>query len=771
MSQELEALQKKYISNLDELKDHQGLLEEASQHKFALENQLHQSEENRKEEVERLRREHEVAILAKEAEVEELLSRMEGEHGSALNSLQSELEKAAAALGQVRADHEEAFQKLRADHDKELRHQIEEANEILSNTRAEHQKTVNKVLSDHAEAIRQKEIEVSAASQTTEEEYYNVLTKLRADHAEAIRKLKDEASATAERLQEEHASELRMAEIARQGTLSESETFRNVAIKELQEGHAAALVRRETSYTKEIEALKDSHARMLQAKEDDLRLQMDRLRLESEQLNLKLREEWREEVDSLSSSLLDQKEQADSALSKANKYSDTILQSVREHHATILQEMERGHEQDIEKLKVEHDQELKDAQLRSEDELKLLRQTHEEMCYQLSTNYDQKLATLRADVATVQQQHHKVLEDMQKESQRALVEHEDAVNALQGSNAAEQEELRKLLGNEYAEALETRLSEIERKYIAEKQALQNDRDLLTQELEANKVAAAESTKLHDEARRQYEELMAEKMNAMQEQILTITSERDGLKAEVAKQKQELDKNRSEQAKLVQEASKRESLVSELERHRSHIADLKESWQKAKDEKDNLQSEKSKQDTLVRDLQAQIARSGSPPDVRSSDRPLGYSRATGLPPSKLPPPTPPPSMPPPPAPRLTTHINGDSNLSTSSHTSSNMTISSSKESQPDSPATSLGHLPPNIQNIQPTPDTKLTAKIEQQSKQIEEQETIIKTLNKQLNHCESDLQAHMDLVSTLEASLGDSEKNRELFITFIPMLFH
>jgi len=36
--------------------------------------------------------------------------------------------------------------------------------------------------------------------------------------------------------------------------------------------------------------------------------------------------------------------------------------------------------------------------------------------------------------------------------------------------------------------------------------------------------------------------------------------------------------------------------------------------------------------------------------------------------------------------------------------------------------------------------------------------MIKTLNKQLTHCESDLQTHMDLVSTLETSLGDCEKN-------------
>jgi len=49
-------------------------------------------------------------------------------------------------------------------------------------------------------------------------------------------------------------------------------------------------------------------------------------------------------------------------------------------------------------------------------------------------------------------------------------------------------------------------------------------------------------------------------------------------------------------------------------------------------------------------------------------------------------------------------------------------------------------------------------------QLEEQEAMIKTLNKQLTHCESDLQTHMDLVTTLETSLGDCEKNRKFFFS-------
>ncbi|GBE81721.1 hypothetical protein SCP_0400920 [Sparassis crispa] len=48
------------------------------------------------------------------------------------------------------------------------------------------------------------------------------------------------------------------------------------------------------------------------------------------------------------------------------------------------------------------------------------------------------------------------------------------------------------------------------------------------------------------------------------------------------------------------------------------------------------------------------------------------------------------------------------------------------------------------------DPKLTAQLQQQTKQLEEQDVMITTLNEQLTHCESDLQAHMDRVAMPES---------------------
>lgn len=279
---------------------------------------------------------------------------------------------------------------------------------------------------------------------------------------------------------------------------------------------------------------------------------------------------------------------------------------------------------------------------------------------------------------------------------------------------------------------------------------------MAQEIASYKAAAEEYAQLRHEMTETHGHELAAKediISTAQERLREADHERADLQAEVSKLRTELSKTRGEQSRLIQEASKRESLVGELERHRSVLADLQENLQKVKDEKDALQMEKNRSDSLLRDLQAQVARSASPPAIRSPERAMGFPRGN-LPAIKLPPPTPPPTVPPPPAPRG--HANVDSTISTSSHGSS--MFHSSRDSHADSPATSLGQGTPLSVNGFTTADSKTTAKLEQQAKTIEEQEVMIKTLNKQLGHCESDLQTHMDLVAKLEGSLGDAEKN-------------
>ncbi|KAG8217666.1 hypothetical protein J3R82DRAFT_5819 [Butyriboletus roseoflavus] len=203
---------------------------------------------------------------------------------------------------------------------------------------------------------------------------------------------------------------------------------------------------------------------------------------------------------------------------------------------------------------------------------------------------------------------------------------------------------------------------------------------------------------------------------------------------------------------MQEVSNRETLADELERHRSLIAEMQDNLERVKDEKDLLQAEKNKQDSAVRDLQAQLARNSGVPDTPqrvTSDRNVAFSRVNGLN-GKLPPPTPPPSVPPPPAPKTQ-----ESHSSVSTQSSA-LSPSSSKDSQMDSPATSVASI--SVAGGPPLDAKAAAAKIEDQGKYISEQEVMIKTLNKQLSHCENDLATHMDLVSTLETSLSDSEKN-------------
>jgi hypothetical protein len=791
---ELESLRGKYHDDLI-------LLEEGRKREASLLESLEQAKATHALEIERLRSEHEHAMIEKGADIDKLVSRLKGEHGTSVSILRAELETASTELEKALRNHEASFGVLKSEHDKELQRQMQDAETILTRTRDEHQKELTKVLAEHAAVLRQKDEEASLSLQTTEEEYYNALTKLRGDHAEALKSLTAETTATIERLREEHAGELRILEIARQGSISESESSRNLALRDLQEEHAAAILRKDNSFAEEMDNVKAGHLRELKAQEDDHALQFDRLKLEHETTMAKFKSEWRLEVERLNAALVEEQNEAASAALKYQRDADAAIRTVQEQQALVLGEFERGHQEEVAALRKSHKAALQEAIAKADALLSEQTRAQVEGIASVKDQRQAEISRLESTLSTVHAEYHQRLENMQSENSRSLAEvqsnhnavleeHRESLKKMQAENTqlrAEERSQQAFVLEEHRQALDTMRSESNRllteeqnrrfaaledlknKHSEECRTLQEQYDLIVQELDAHKVAAEELALLREQTRETQDREIGIKgdiISTMEQQLTAVGNERDDLEAEVARLRADLNKTRGEQSKLIQEASKRESLLLELERHRSVLAELQETLQKVKDEKDTLQTEKNRSDSHIRDLQAQIARSASPPNgARSPDRAIGYPRGS-LPAIKLPPPTPPPSVPPPPAPRSATsqHINGDSNLSTSSQASSAFTSSSSsRESQPESPSTSVGHVTPVGANGFGSIDHKVSLKMEQQAKQIDEQEAMIKTLNKQLTHCESDLQTHMDLVTTLETSLGDSEKNREFFL--------
>jgi len=189
--------------------------------------------------------------------------------------------------------------------------------------------------------------------------------------------------------------------------------------------------------------------------------------------------------------------------------------------------------------------------------------------------------------------------------------------------------------------------------------------------------------------------------------------------------------------------------------------LKIDLQKATERAEQLAKEKSLSEGTIRDLQNQLANTQNRLSASLAqegfhrpqmERTLSHPRPNGLPPAKLPPLSPPPSMPPPPLPAAVAALHSETGHASASSVSSRGRQSSGSQETHETMPTSTGSVNGTIDEELPN-GTGQT-----QSQLIDEQETMIKTLNKQLAHCESDLQAQIDLVSTLESSLNDSERN-------------
>lgn len=798
MSNELGSLQSKHELNL-------ARLEDVEQRKAELEKSVEQAKVDHTQAVEQLRLDHEQLLRAKDKEVNELITRLKEDHSSSLTSLHEQLREASSALEKSHRDHAEAFGRLQAKHEDELRRCLSEAAAALAADRDAHEATLRETQVKHDEILKQKDDEMAK----TEEEYYNGLVKLRTQHDTALEHQAAEAKIMLERLREDHTAEIRVAELAREGSLSESQSVQLNAIKDIQIEHAATLAKKEAAFADDLEKLKLAHAAALSMAQDDGREELER----AQQALVKAQTEYKE------------------SSSRSREQFEASLLALKEQQTAILQEVELGHQREMAALKASHQADIDTLTSQAEQNHASLRQLHDKERAELLDTRNKALTELKA---TLETQHGRAMADTlaNAEQERSVliraqheqfissqVEHEKTIsseiqdlrekleNDLQDALAKAQDERAALIQDhgkqlatirtEYdrtladlnaalnteeenhrkaldlarlqtdkllADAkgdLEKTAKELETKHQQQLEIAHKDRELLKEELASHKAAAEEYQIAHEQTRKQSEIIVS-----LHQDLSEAHNEREELAKEVETLKAQSGSTRGEQVDLIKESSNRDSLVGELEKHRSVLAELQHTLQRVKDEKDAIQEEKAKQEGIMRDLQAQLARIPTTRNVPPSpitparapqERTLSsYSRANGLT-TKLPPPTPPPSVPPPPAPKVTSSLAHQPSAS-SATTSGVLSPSSSRDSDIDSPATSVTLSTTNGHTSTVIADTEFAPQLQERTKQMEEQDAIIKTLNKQLTHCEADLQAHMDLVNNLETSLGDSEKN-------------
>ncbi|KDQ19787.1 hypothetical protein BOTBODRAFT_51187 [Botryobasidium botryosum FD-172 SS1] len=704
-------------------------LEQLRNLEASLKQSLDAATEAHAKEMDQLRADHQAETGRHEVATKSMLDALAAEHADALTQAaakhERELQEAAIALQSAREMHEgvakqlesthrdsfalalskskEDQDALHAQHQEQIRAKESEIDTLTTQMKA-HEDAIYNLRAEHGEALERLRSTHSTSLSRALEDHEAAISKLKLEHEQTLRSKEEETAELLAREREEHAAALKRVDISREGLLSESQSAQASIIQRLEEEHTASYQRKEAAFNADLEKARAEHARQLASREDDHTSLVNKLRSEHAADVERLKKERADEVAKLVEELEQSRLALQASQAKHQEDLETAVAQANEQHQLVLEQSLGDYDQTLAKLREDHRAALAGAQ---------------------------------ESMTATEEQHRDALADAHREYEVLLLkeseEHSAALDDLKAAHADECEMLR----TEHALAVD------------EVAALKSANEQASSQWAQKKEELVSA--LHDKD-------IA--ISQMQDTISSVQDERSSLAEEVERLRAELEATRNEHSRLAEDVSKRDSIADELERHRSVLSEVQNDLQRTKDERDNLLMDKARHEQVLRDLQAQISGTPTPRAAddgshigspRATQTPM-FARANGLPPSKLPPLTPPPSIPPPPVPTALPSASTDGSISSRSTAN---TMSTSSQNDPSSPMTS-----PSTSAVLTglVGDSNLAAQIEEQSRRIDDQDAMIKTLNKQLLHCESDLQAHMDLVATLETSLTDSERN-------------
>ncbi|KAH7107617.1 kinesin-domain-containing protein [Auriculariales sp. MPI-PUGE-AT-0066] len=744
------------------------------------------SEQQHNDQLQSLREENDTRLKAKSAEVDDLLAKIQRNEAD-IALARNQLAAAAAALTAANEEHALVMTRLREDHTAELAKRTEEIDHLRED------------LHSSGQSAQRRE----------------------AEHSEALVRVEAKTAAQLDELRKEHAAELQRTEAAREGLLSDSQENQLAALRELEVAHAAALKEKESSLSSELEATKTDQVRVLASLAADHEAALSKAKDQHERTLASESASHASALERLAAdhatALTSQARELGARIANLQNEHSFALSSVEESHASALrqalsahtiaaqdarQEQLVSHAQELNELRSTHATELSALEQRlnsaSSDALSKhaadvqalndshqsafetaranLLQDHQEELNGVRMSHEQQLAALAAAhettlrdaeqtlVAAHQAQLHEARQAHERELQSVRDEHavslrasQDALSSAQNEHASVLENTQsaheQVLSEERDHQVEM-LAELDAIHTREHNSLKKDMESIQEEntrLKAEIESVQSSVATSASTSQQKLLANAQSITALQADLAAAKQTQSALASQVTSLQDDLQLRTAEVQRYQPLAREAVDLKAELERVRDELQNIKS-------EAELLQSDKSRQDLLIKDLHAQIASLTQARASPSVDRQANFVRSNSgssrLPPATPPPSGPPPSVPPPPIPSDPTatpiEIAKRSALARSSD--------SSRGSIPDSPAATISTTLTSLPSTNGHADSKIVALLEEKEQTIEEQDTMIRTLNKQLTHCESDLQAHMDLVSTLETSLSESERN-------------
>ncbi|KAK0545048.1 hypothetical protein OC846_005818 [Tilletia horrida] len=726
------------------------------------------NEENFTETIQQLNQEYSTAAKAKEEEHKSALDGLKQTHADEVSKILTEHE---SVLSSLKNNHSETLSRKVADHEELLQRRTTEHTDSIERLKAEHDRALKSRADEHASTLREMELSRQSDAAETEEERTALRSQMKQEHADELQRLRSEHEdaltsaaasheASAKTLkadfegaqkarQEEHAAAL---EELRQTHTGQMDNLASEHRKAVEAAVAAATAAAAAKHAQDLESLKGEHTEAKDRLASEHASKLEQVRSEHAEAIEDLKDEHRSALSAMASQMAELKATHSRALTEIQNKSAGDVEAASSGHAKAVQELKEQHALELKQKAAEqlsHSAEIKTA---FAEELAQLNNTHKDRTSALQKDHEGVVAGLRKQVSEAQTKHR----NFEQEIRQLKQEHNGVVERMGVEHKVR-------LDKVHADLLATRALVATSSERASAQQIEAAKAELEKELESTRAELAETS---------------DALVTLEGALTQTSEERDTLQAQIEALKSgvnpptpaqvlqaDLTQARSDLAKLKQDML---SIVDERSRLEAQLRDTQNRLQTAEAKIRSVQSMGSPSlDHSVSEFSGRspLFRRGSDADTSEQSHSHSGSGGGGAGSSsgrtsrgmgKPPPPTPPPNMPPPPTPTSA----GASTPRAAGSGSGMRNSTSSAATRSDSPGALTRSSSQSSLTTVNMSSSGMHGSVAGDSglRVLAEQTEEIKKLQRQLAHCEADLQANVDLVSTLEAALNDSERN-------------